>query len=86
MAEENRRATDRQPKLQSCPHTSSQPENGFVVDTSGKLTIEELAELKKLASMSRIARIFVGIAMGGLALFGVDKINDFFHTVIANAK
>ncbi len=47
-----------------------------VVDTSNLLTLDELKELKRLASMSKSARFFFAITVGAISLFGIDKLVD----------
>ena len=45
-----------------------------VVDTTGKLTKDEVRELKSLAQMSRTAKWFFALAIGAISLFGMDKL------------
>ena len=47
-----------------------------IIDTSESLTKEELAELKKLASMSKTARTIIAFVIGGIMLVGGDKLID----------
>lgn len=49
-----------------------------VVDTSERLTKDELKELKSLAQMSRTAKWFFAIAIGAISLFGMDKLAVWF--------
>lgn len=49
-----------------------------VVDTSDRLTKDELKELKSLAQMSRTAKWFFAIAIGAISLFGMDKLAVWF--------
>ena len=48
-----------------------------VIDTEDVLTKDELRELKKLASLSKSTRTVFAVAMGVVAIFGIDKIMDF---------
>ena len=50
-----------------------------VVDTSKLLTLDELKELKRLASMSKSARFLFAIMVGAISLFGIDKLFDLLH-------
>lgn len=57
-----------------------------VVDTDDgrTLTRQEIEELKRLASLSRSTRLFIGLVMGIVTLFGIDKIVDFLtHKVLS---
>jgi len=45
-----------------------------LIDTSKGLTVEELTELKQLASLSKTAKLIVGIGFGILTIFGVPDI------------
>jgi hypothetical protein len=45
-----------------------------VVDTSDKLTVDEIKELKNLAQLSRTAKWIIAGAIGFVSLFGMDKI------------
>lgn len=45
-----------------------------VVDTTDKLTKDEVRELKSLAQMSRTAKWFFALAIGAISLFGMDKL------------
>lgn len=47
-----------------------------VIDTSKMLTLDELKELKRLASMSRSARFFFAIIIGAVSVVGLDKLID----------
>lgn len=47
-----------------------------VIDTDGKLTKEELKELKRLASLSKTTRTLFAVAMGFVAIFGFDRLID----------
>ena len=47
-----------------------------VVDTSDKLTKDEVKELKALAQMSRTAKWIIAGAIGFVSLFGMDKIGS----------
>ena len=45
-----------------------------VVDTSDRLTRDELRELKSLAQMSRTAKWLIATGMALVGLFGMDKL------------
>ena len=47
-----------------------------VVDTSKALTMEELQELKRLAALSKGAKLIAAIILGAVSLLGADKIID----------
>lgn len=51
-----------------------------VIDTSQSLTLEELKELKRIASMSKTAKALIAVAIGIIALFGIDKIITFLQS------
>jgi len=53
---------------------SDEKESLEIVDTRNVLTVEELQELKKLASMSKTARAVIAIVIGGVMLIGGDKL------------
>lgn len=48
-----------------------------VIDTSNVLTKEELMELKKLASMSKMAKLIFAAAFSLLMLVGADHLSDW---------
>ena len=48
-----------------------------VVDTSNMLTKDELMELKRLAAMSKSAKLIIGIVFSIMMLFGVDHISEW---------
>ena len=50
-----------------------------VIDTENLLTKDELQELKRLASLSRTARIFVIAAMALVSMVGFPAIIEWFH-------
>ncbi len=52
-------------------------DNLEVIDTSNILTLEELTELKKLAQMSKVAKIIIGIVIGIVSMFGVSRIFEW---------
>ena len=52
-------------------------ENLEIVDTSEKLTIEELQELKKLAHMSKFSRTLIAIVIGFLGVVGVPAVLEW---------
>ena len=49
-----------------------------IVDTSDVLTKEELKELKRLASLSKTAKIIVSVIFGAIALIGADHVMEWF--------
>lgn len=58
---------------------SDEKESLEIVDTRNVLTVEELQELKKLASMSKTARTVIAVVIGGMMLVGGDKVIDFLQ-------
>lgn len=48
-----------------------------VIDTSNALTKEELLELKKLASLTKATKLFVGIAIGVVSALGVQPLFEW---------
>jgi hypothetical protein len=48
-----------------------------VIDTSGGLTKEELAELKKLAAMSKTAKIIFSIVFSIMMFVGADHLLEW---------
>ncbi len=48
-----------------------------VVDTSKSLTVEELQELKRLAAMSKSAKLVFAVVLGAVSLVGADKFIEF---------
>jgi hypothetical protein len=48
-----------------------------VIDTENSLTKEELVELKRLASMSKIARYTISVVIGVLSVLGLPAILDW---------
>lgn len=65
---------------------SDEKESLEIVDTRNVLTVEELQELKKLASMSKTARAVIAVVIGGMMLVGGDKVIDFLqaHGTVAH--
>ena len=53
-----------------------------VIDTSNGLTKEELAELKKLAAMSKTAKILFSVVFSIMMFVGADHLIEWFK----NAK
>lgn len=49
-----------------------------VIDTSNSLTKEELAELKKLAAMSKTAKIIFSVVFSIMMFVGVDHLIEWF--------
>ena len=49
-----------------------------IVDTSNVLTREELRELKRLASLSKTAKVIVSVIFGAIALLGADHLMEWF--------
>lgn len=49
-----------------------------VIDTTDKLTKDEIKELKGLAQMSRTAKWFVATGIALVSLFGMDKLAAWF--------
>lgn len=49
-----------------------------VIDTSDVLTKEELRELKRLASLSKTAKVIVSVVFGAIALIGADHLLEWF--------
>jgi len=49
-----------------------------VVDTSDVLTKEELRELKRLASLSKTAKVIISVVFGIIALLGADHLLEWF--------
>jgi hypothetical protein len=60
-------------------HDESVGESLKIVDTRDSLTLEELQELKKLASMSKTARTVIAFVIGGIMLVGADKVIEFMQ-------
>ena len=48
-----------------------------VIDTSNSLTKEELAELKKLAAMSKTAKMFFTVVFSIMMFVGVDHLIEW---------
>ena len=48
-----------------------------VIDTSNSLTKEELAELKKLAAMSKTAKILFSVVFSIMMFVGVDNLIEW---------
>ena len=48
-----------------------------VIDTSNSLTREELAELKKLAAMSKTAKIIFSVVFSIMMFVGVDHLIEW---------
>lgn len=53
-----------------------------VIDTSNSLTREELAELKKLAAMSKTAKVIFSVVFSIMMFVGADHLIEWFK----NAK
>ena len=51
-----------------------------VIDTSNVLTKEELQELKKLASMSKLAKVAFSIIFSLIMLIGADHLIEWFKS------
>ena len=58
---------------------SEREESLKIIDTSESLTVEELKELKRLASMSKTARTIIAFVIGGLMLIGGDKLIELIQ-------
>ena len=56
----------------------SGPDHLEVVDTSDKLTKDEVKELKALAQMSKTAKWFIATGIALVSLFGMDKLAAWF--------
>lgn len=52
-------------------------------DDGHTLTTDEIAELKRLAAMSKMARMIIALVVGALTLVGVDKVMSFFASLTA---
>jgi len=50
-----------------------------IIDTSQGLTKEELIELKKLAAMSKSAKLIMGIVFSLLLFVGFDHLVEWFQ-------
>ena len=50
-----------------------------IIDTSQGLTKEELIELKKLAAMSKSAKLIMGIGVSLLLFVGFDHLVEWFQ-------
>jgi len=50
-----------------------------IIDTSQGLTKEELAELKKLAAMSKSAKFMIGMVFSLLLFVGFDHLVEWFQ-------
>ena len=51
-----------------------------VIDTSNSLTKEELAELKKLAAMSKTAKMFFTVVFSIMMFVGADHLIEWFKS------
>ena len=51
-----------------------------VIDTSNGLTREELAELKKLAAMSKTAKLVFSIVFSIMMFVGADHLIEWFKS------
>ena len=51
-----------------------------VIDTSNSLTKEELAELKKLAAMSKTARVIFSVVFSIMLFIGADHLIEWFKS------
>jgi hypothetical protein len=49
-----------------------------IIDTSQGLTKEELAELKRLAAMSKSAKVIVGVIFSLMMFVGFDQLVEWF--------
>lgn len=56
----------------------SDKEHLEVVDTEGRLTKDEVKELKALAQMSKTAKWFIATGIALVSLFGMDKLAAWF--------
>lgn len=52
------------------------PNHLEIVDTSDKLTLEEIKELKNLAQLSKVAKWVIAFIIGAVSLFGMDKVGS----------
>jgi len=57
-----------------------------LIDTEDALTMEELRELKKLASLSKTTRVVFGVIFGVLALTGINPLITWLSTLFSHAK
>lgn len=57
-----------------------------LIDTEDALTMEELRELKKLASLSKTTRVVFGVIFGVLALTGINPLIAWLSTLFSHAK
>ena len=57
-----------------------------IIDTTNNLTVEELQELKKLAAMAKSARMVIAFVIGGIMLFGGDKVIDLLQAHATQVK
>ncbi len=55
-------------------------ENLKIIDTSESLTKEELQELKKLAALSKSARVFMSLVFAIVVFVGFDKLFEWFKS------
>ncbi len=55
-------------------------ENLKIIDTSDSLTKEELQELKKLAALSKSARVFMSLVFAIVVFVGFDKLFEWFKS------
>ena len=51
-----------------------------VIDTSNVLTKEELVELKRLASMSKMAKIVISVIFSIIMLVGIDHLSEWIKS------
>lgn len=49
-----------------------------IVDTSDVLTKEELRELKRLASMSKTAKVLLSVVFSVIMFVGIDHLVEWF--------
>lgn len=54
-------------------------EESVIVDTSDRLTLEELRELKKLAQLSRTTRVAVSIMFAIVGTLGLPVVLGWFN-------
>ncbi len=57
-----------------------------IIDTKNNLTVEELQELKKLVAMAKSARMVIAFVIGGIMLFGGDKVIDLLQAHATQVK
>ena len=55
-------------------------ENLKIIDTKESLTKKELQELKKLAALSKSARVFMSLIFAIVVFVGFDKLFEWFKS------